>query len=360
MFNYLKGFYQRHKKKIITTGVLAVGTYAISKYVQWKYEEWEKEKVKEFTSFTKKQYHFESNQRTCTMTFFSFLPEMRNTIAEHLDTETLLEALRSKPSNKLEIWEQLKILSITRVICSVICSVTLLVILKVQLNVVGGYIFVQTSKKDESTLSSEMSETQLNYMNNVRHFVLQCIPNLIQDCLKLVQAKFQDLSLKEKLSHQRLRELLDEVMSELKGDATKEKHHLSKYTIDENFPKNEQTDEMYKKMTTETISLFESKDCSMVLNQCLDSSFDYVMDSLSDHFLGNEDPEAVVSLENCVKFSFYKQIELPIAKIIPLLNRQLDEIFRADSNGMLDVLFSQPHLRDFSSNIYEAFSKKYD
>ena len=81
---------------------------------------------------------------------------------------------------------------------------------------------------------------------------------------------------------------------------------------------------------------------------------------ISTIFILPLDPEAVVSLEDCVKSSFYKQIELPVAKIIPLLNRQLDEIFRADSNGMLDVLFSQPHLRDFSSNIYEAFSNKYD
>ena len=72
------------------------------------------------------------------------------------------------------------------------------------------------------------------------------------------------------------------------------------------------------------------------------------------------DPEAVVSLENCVKSSFYKQIELPLAKVIPLLTSQLDEIFRADSNGMLDVLFAQPHLREFSHNIYEAFSEKYE
>jgi len=48
-----------------------------------------------------------------------------------------------------------------------------------------------------------------------------------------------------------------------------------------------------------------------------------------------------------------------MAKIIPLLTNQLDEIFKADDNGMLDVLFSRSHLRQFTNNIYDAFSKKY-
>jgi len=47
-------------------------------------------------------------------------------------------------------------------------------------------------------------------------------------------------------------------------------------------------DELYLKMTTETIELFESKDCAMVLDQCLDSTLEFVVDSLAGHFLGNE------------------------------------------------------------------------
>jgi len=158
MFGFLSDFYRRHKKKIIATGVVVVGTYTVSKYIRWKYNEWEDGKVQEYANIAKKQYHFESNQRTCTVTFFSFLPDMRNTIAEHIDTESLLNVLKLKPANKVEVWEQLKVLSVSCVLCSVVSNVILLVILKVQLNVVGGYLFLQSSGSNHGDVSHKLYE----------------------------------------------------------------------------------------------------------------------------------------------------------------------------------------------------------
>ena len=191
MFGYLKDFYQRHKKKIFVTGAVAAGTYAISKYIQWKYEEWEEERVKEFTKLAKKKYHFESNQKTCTITFFSFLVDIRNTIAERLDTDSLLDILKLKPANKLEIWEQLKNLSVCRVVCSVVCNVILLILLKVQLNVVGGYVYVKSLNEDVAIDKCEMNQSQYHeYMSNVAYFVEKMVPNLIDDTSSIVQSEY--------------------------------------------------------------------------------------------------------------------------------------------------------------------------
>ena len=103
------------------------------------------------------------------------------------------------------------------------------------------------------------------------------------------------MSLKEKLSHKKLNELLKNVLENLKEKNTNEttdiQHPFCKYMYDhdaENRDKNNTNDTETNKMITETISLFESKDCCMVINQCLESSFDYVIESLSDNFLGNE------------------------------------------------------------------------
>ena len=71
---------------------------------------------------------------------------------------------------------------------------------------------------------------------------------------------------------------------ELDGD----KHSFCKYMYDPKIIENEGLDELYLKMTTETIELFESKDCSMVLDQCLDHALEFVVDSLAGHFLGSE------------------------------------------------------------------------
>ena len=187
MFNYFRGFYQRHKKKIYATGLVAVGTYAFSKYAQWKYQEWEDERVKEFTKLAKKKYHFESNQKTCTVTFFSFMADTRNTIAEKLNIDSLLGVLKLQPANKLEIWEQLKVLSVCQIVCSVVCNVLLLVLLKVQLNLVGGYIFVRSTAEDRAIDKCDMNESQHEYMNNIKYFVEHMIPRIIDDTLRITQ-----------------------------------------------------------------------------------------------------------------------------------------------------------------------------
>ena len=66
-----------------------------------------------------------------------------------------------------------------------------------------------------------------------------------------------------------------------------------------------------------------------------------------------------MSVTAAASTSFYKKIDLPLAKIIPLLNRQIHEIFKSNCNDFQDALFSQNLLREFSGNIYEAFSKDY-
>ena len=110
-------------------------------------------------------------------------------------------------------------------------------------------------------------------------------------------AQIKGMSFKEKLSHKRLNKLLKNVLEGLKGDTTTDtindtiQHSFCKYMYDHDVPLNEDATSEFEKMMTETISLFESKDCSMVINQCLESSLDYVVESLSDNFLGNEGNE---------------------------------------------------------------------
>lgn len=187
---FMKDFVKKHKRKIIVTSLVAVGTYAIGKYLKWKYEEWENEKAEEFALLAKKKYHFESNQKTCTITFLSFLPDIRNTIAEKLNTESLLDVLKLKPSNKLEIWEQLKIISLSQMVCSVVSNVILLVLLKSHLNIMGGYMIVNSQEDGKSVeQGEEMNECQLSYMANIRFFMENQLLILIEDCTKIVQGQ---------------------------------------------------------------------------------------------------------------------------------------------------------------------------
>ena len=146
MLDSLKNFYRRHRRKILAGGVV-IGVYAASKYAINKYDEWQTAKVESAQHAARKRFHYESHQKTCTTTFISFLPNIRNMIMETMDTEQLLEILQMKPANKLEIWDQLKTLSLSRLISSVVANVLLLVVLKVKMNVIGAYLLPSCRRK---------------------------------------------------------------------------------------------------------------------------------------------------------------------------------------------------------------------
>uniref|UniRef100_A0A3B3CTE3 Peroxisomal biogenesis factor 3 n=1 Tax=Oryzias melastigma TaxID=30732 RepID=A0A3B3CTE3_ORYME len=145
MFSSLWSFVKRHKKKFIFTGVMVSGVYLLGKYAQKKLKEVQEKEAAEYIAQARRQFHFDSNQRTCNMTVLSMLPPLREAIMTHLNSESLTTLLKTKPANKLEIWEDLKIISFTRTIVAVYSTCMLVVLLRVQLNIIGGYLYLDNS-----------------------------------------------------------------------------------------------------------------------------------------------------------------------------------------------------------------------
>lgn len=75
----------------------------------------------------------------------SLLPSLQDEILNHLDTERLTMSLKIKQGNKLDVWGELKIVSFARVVVAVYSVCLLSVFLRLQLNILGGYLFLQTS-----------------------------------------------------------------------------------------------------------------------------------------------------------------------------------------------------------------------
>ena len=382
MFVSIRDFYRRHRRKLWMSGVVIGGVYAAGKYISYKVDEWQTVKLQELQSSAKQEFHFESNQKVCTETFISFLPNIRNVIMERLDAEQLLEILKMKPENKLEIWDQLKIFSFTRLLCAVIVNVILLVTLKVKMNVIGAYVFTTVTSRPsnlhtsdspntttgnhnmtsgDSSKVDDMSELQLRYLNNVRYLVEEKLPSLIDDCRDVVEQCLSKITLKDKLSHDTLKEICKEAVTKLKAKHTSlcnNKHEFCTYMVDPAWTESEENNDIYSRIISETVNILEGIDCSLVIDTCLDFGLDQVLDEFKEKFVTYEKPQTTVTLETCLKEDF-KSTELPVPKIIPILNNQIHEIFKAGANGFLDVLFSQDLVRQLSRNVYDSISKEY-
>uniref|UniRef100_A0A8C4SU35 Peroxisomal biogenesis factor 3 n=1 Tax=Erpetoichthys calabaricus TaxID=27687 RepID=A0A8C4SU35_ERPCA len=165
-------FLKRHKRKFIFAGAVVGGVYILGKYAQRKIRELQEREAAEYIAQARRQFHFESNQRTCNMTVLSMLPTLRDTIMQLLNSESLTALLKNKPPNKLEIWEDLKIISFTRSIVAVYSTCMLVVLLRVQLNIIGGYIYLDNSSVSKNGMVPfAPPEVQQQYLSSIQHLL---------------------------------------------------------------------------------------------------------------------------------------------------------------------------------------------
>ena len=198
MFSSFRGFFDRHRRKIFIAGALFGGAYALGRLAHWKLSDWYETQHVEFLAQSKKQLHFDGNQKTCNTTFFSLLPSLKDAVFELVDSEAITEKLKNKPSDKLVLWEQLKILSFTRTMTAIYASSLLAVFLRVQLNLLGGYMYLDVEEvPDESTLATSweskavyMSDpTQKKYLGIVRYFLETGVKDLVDVVQHAVEGK---------------------------------------------------------------------------------------------------------------------------------------------------------------------------
>uniref|UniRef100_A0A1A8LAS2 Peroxisomal biogenesis factor 3 n=1 Tax=Nothobranchius pienaari TaxID=704102 RepID=A0A1A8LAS2_9TELE len=262
MFSSVWNFIKRHKKKFIFTGAVVGGVYIFGRYAQKKIRDIQEKEATEYIAQARRQFHFESNQRTCNMTVLSMLPPLREAVVAQLNSETLTTLLKTKPANKLEIWEDLKIISFTRTIVAVYSTCMLVVLLRVQLNIVGGYLYLDNS-------ACGLTEN----------------------------------------------------------------------------------DVMTIRLLNETRDVLDSPDFGTILNICLNRAFSLLLDNLAEFFR----PPPGDSAPNSAPDSL-AAVSLPLAKIIPIINGQINSICSETPSLFVQDLLLNDQVKEFAANVYESFS----
>lgn len=109
VFSKIRNFLHRHRNKFIIGGVVVTSSVLLMRYAQQKLREWQEKEAKEFFERTRKQQHFESTERTCNQTILSLMTTLNEALAKAVNTEQVVEELRKKPENKVELWDKLKV-----------------------------------------------------------------------------------------------------------------------------------------------------------------------------------------------------------------------------------------------------------
>lgn len=162
VFSKIRDFLNRHRNKFFVGGVLIGGSIFLTRYAQLKLKEWQEREALEFFERNRKHQHFESIGRTCNQTIINVSTSLSETVAKSTNTTEVIEQLKSKPENKLELWNELKILVFSKATCTIYANAILVVILKIQLSIIGGYLY-----KDQNSLNAETQEKYLSLCQNL-------------------------------------------------------------------------------------------------------------------------------------------------------------------------------------------------
>ncbi|XP_007574808.1 peroxisomal biogenesis factor 3 [Poecilia formosa] len=349
MFSSVWNFIKRHKKKFIFTGAVVGGVYLLSKYAQKKIKEVQEKEASEYIAQARRQFHFESNQRTCNMTVLSMLPPLREAIVTQLNSESLTAMLKTKPANKLEIWENLKIISFTRTVVAVYSTCMLVVLLRVQLNIIGGYLYLDNSVGKSAASPLTPPDVQQQYLSSIQHLLGDGLTELISRVKTAVQNSLGGVSLKQSLSLLELEQQLIWIRAEVDSGRP-----LSSYMLadDEEVLADQacgltEKDLVTIRLLNETRDMLDSPDLSKVLGACLNRGFSRLLDNLAEFFRLPVSDSAPDSLS---------AVSLPLAKIIPIINGQINSVCSDTPSHFVQDLLLNNQVKEFAAIVYETFS----
>ncbi|XP_051161610.1 peroxisomal biogenesis factor 3 [Leptopilina boulardi] len=377
MFSRVRGFLNRHKRKFIISGVVVGGFILITRYTQRKLREWQEKEIRELLERTRRSQHFESTERTCDQTILTLATSVRNSVTKVLDTETIVNKLRNGCSDKVATWNILKILAISRSAVIIYAHAMLVATLRIQLNLVGGYMFKSSQNPNGTIKTNEI--TQQKYMSLCGYFMDEGIEKLCSLVKEKVEEITASTSLRDKLTLRDLEQIYWSIISLVSADSKIDPvKNLPNYMIPPNCEK--ETDIILSKMINETLDLLESEEVQTLIQTSIRSGFVLVIDHISEYFgdstiktngiknnkflpapgtSGEKETIWTNSVEKSAdEFVNLNKVAMPMAKIIPIINGQVPDVptSRDVPSDWLQRLTLNDKLKTLGANVYEAFS----
>ena len=161
---------KRHRRKLVISGAVIGGLYLVGKVAERQMAKMQvrllsclltfkeinlsktgncficqEEETRRILEAARKQNHFTSTENTAHRTLAALFPALRQVIGERLDTDTITNILRQRPptEDKVQFWTELKVIAVSRCVVLVLSGVYLCIMLRVQLNILAGYLYDQ-------------------------------------------------------------------------------------------------------------------------------------------------------------------------------------------------------------------------
>ncbi|CAJ1936669.1 unnamed protein product, partial [Sphenostylis stenocarpa] len=307
-------FWRRHRRKVfITVGVLGSGYLLYKLYGAHRHgvQELERElavqKETEELMKAQMQAHFENIQRISDVTLPHAMHDLSCRITEELDLSHLLERLiqgKGQPnsltqSEKLDLWSRLKILSFTRMTLSVWATTMISLYTKVQVNILGRHLYIDTARSlgiSDSLESVDVvdREDQKKFLDSVDFLSQHGMPALISDMEAAAKEVLKGKQLSTFFNSTTLHETVMQILNTFMSMGSP--NYWIKYMIpelDKPYSSNSRSDDPvpsdvteYDQLMMEARAVLSSGEFERVVEISLQAVVDTVVELMGDKFSG--------------------------------------------------------------------------
>lgn len=375
MFSRLRNFVSRNKKKFIVSGIIIAGTGLAFRYAQRRLREYQEKQVKEFLEKTRRLQHFESTEKTCDQAIFGLMPGLCDAIVKMLDTDSILAELRTNTDRKLELWEELKFLAFARSTAFVYGTALLVASLRIQLNVIGGYMYKDTVQSEAKVTKEIQTVYNLLMIQHLMNSGLQQLVKIIRDNVEKIMKSH---SLKEKMSLSDVEQLFWSIQTAIDKDINK---NLVQFVLPAEVHRNQQ-DELLNKMLSDTLDVLECGDFTDLCDSCFNNGFNVVIDKIADFYVQPENgknklngttADSMPSTSKATSENLFKTnglvnintVSLPLAKLIPIVNAMTSQVVTnnaADNKSpknlaasLVSLQILNQNVKTMGANVYEVY-----
>ncbi|XP_061393163.1 peroxisomal biogenesis factor 3 [Musca vetustissima] len=372
MLSRLNDFLTRHRRKFIVTGVVVGGSIFLFKYAQNKLVEMQEKQAREFLEKSRRLQHFESTEKTCNQVILGMGAELMQAIIKECSTDELLEQLKQNPPNKLELWEEMKIQSFTRLTTFIYASSMLVVALRIQLNLLGGYLYQDTTtttdkygKKKPGKINDDLKQ---QYLSLIRHFIQE---DGLSELVRLIRAKvmavMRQLPLTKPLSLADIEQLFWSLQMAINSDpSTDPCSKMAKYLLPSQLPDHLSGDmALMQKMFNETLDLLESDEASSVCSNNICRGFSLAVDAMAEsykHTISTNPSNSSEKQQQQPQDFNVNSIQIALARVIPIASTMTAKGFDSETRpqnlatSLLTFYVISDKTKVLGANVYETFS----
>ncbi|KAG6542463.1 hypothetical protein Mapa_016153 [Marchantia paleacea] len=380
-FNDLKAWAKKHRRSLLVAAGVAgagIGTYYFVSSMKARAKAREERDERQSAILRKEaedraeaqlQSHFESIQRISDSTTLpSVLPHLKARLFELVNlsglTEKLMtgkedpQALSSK--EKLQLWQELKVLSFTRTVCAM-WSVTLLdLFIRTQLNILGRHVYIDTARDMSVAKAGELYKPlsmscQHKFIAFADYLAHKGVDGLIRDVHTSVESVMKSKPLKEAYRISHLRDLFLQIQRSfqenqeswvqyvlpedniLPDDLAAASSAADAARLSMSEPSAADDAEKLGQLMFETRNVLTSNEFADVLGASLDAVLEAVLEDLSEIYRGNLDTG------------------IPLAKLLPPVASTGSTLMEhPDENRYIQILAQLPQVQSFCALVYSS------